>query len=479
MSSRALVLAATLAALIVGGGAEPNLAEGRGLKTGLMDVLFSNPDPSIRTHWLDEAANVRSDIVRINVVWASTVGSVRPSDPTNPADPAYDFTQLDAAVRDARARGMEVMLTPLVAPEWAEGANRPDDVAPGAWKPNPEDLGDYAQALATRYSGDFADLPRVSDFQAWTEPNIGFYLMPQWHGKAPASPGHYRLMLNAFYEGVKRARPDARVISAGTAPYGAPPGGSGGGEPGSGDPVIPNVMRPIAFWRTLFCLDRSLEPTRCPSIPKLDVLAHHPITTSGGPRRSAIHPDDAAMPDFDRIRRVLRAAERAGHVRPRGHHPLWATEFWWMTDPPNPSGVPPRTQARWIAEALYLLWKQGVKVAINVQIRDARYYHQFPFDPQTSGLFFFDGEPKPSASSFRFPFVTERRSPNRLLAWGKAPSAGVVRIQVKRRGGWRTRERLRVGAGDVFARRVRMRGNGRLRASVGKERSAVWRQRGS
>ncbi len=465
MSSRALLLAATLAALIVGGGAEPNRAEGRGLQTGLMDVLFSARDPSIRTHWLDEAADVRSDIVRINVLWASTVGPMRPNDPTNPADPAYDFGQVDAAVRDAHARGLEVMLTPLVAPEWAEGANRPDDVISGAWKPNPEDLGDYAQALATRYSGDFADLPRVSDFQAWTEPNIGSYLMPQWHGKAPASPSHYRLMLNAFYEGVKRAQPDARVISAGTGPYGQPPGGF--------------VMRPVAFWRTLFCLDRSLESIRCPSIPKLDVLAHHPITTSGGPRRSAVHPDDAAMPDFDRIRRVVRAAERAGHVRPRGHHPLWATEFWWKTDPPSPSGVHPRTQARWIAEALYLLWKQGVKVAINVQIRDERDYQGFPFDPLTSGLFFFDGEPKPSASSFRFPFVTERRSPNRLLAWGKAPSAGVVRIQVKRRGAWRTRERLRVGAGDVFARRVRMRGNGWLRASVGKERSPVWRERGS
>ena len=44
--------------------------------------------------------------------------------------------------------------------------------------------------------------------------------MPQWHGKAPASPSRYRLMLNAFYEGVKRAQPDARVISPGTGPYG-------------------------------------------------------------------------------------------------------------------------------------------------------------------------------------------------------------------------------------------------------------------
>ena len=168
------------------------------------------------------------------------------------------------------------------------------------------------------------------------------------------------------------------------------------------------------------------------------MLAHHPITTSGGPRRSAIHPDDAAMPDFDRIRRVLRAAERAGHVRPRGRHPLWATEFWWITDPPSSLGVPPRTQARRIAEALYLLWKQRVSVGINVLIRDDPYFPDDPFGSLQSGLFFVDGEPKPSARSFRFPFVTERLSPKKIIAWGKAPFEGVVRIERKRGKGWRT-----------------------------------------
>lgn len=461
---RPLVVAAMLAALIAVAAIEPHRASGRGLETGLLDVLFAARDPTVRSQWLDEAANVRSEVVRINVVWASTVGSSRPADPTNPADPAYEFSQVDAAVRDAHARGLKVLLTPLWAPEWAEGANKPNDVEPGAWKPSPDDLGDYAQALATRYSGAFGDLPRVRHFQAWTEPNIGFYLMPQWRGdRKPASPDHYRKMLNAFYEGVKRAQPDASVISAGTTPYGQPPGGF--------------VMRPIAFLRELFCLDSRLESTKCPAIPRLDVLAHHPITTSGGPRSSAIHPDDAAMPDFDRVRRVLRAAERAGHVRPRGRHPMWATEFWWITDPPSIFGVPPRTQARWIAEAFYLLWKQRVRVAINVQIRDDPYYPDDPFRTIQSGLFFLDGEPKPSARSFRFPFVTERRSPKRIVAWGKAPREGVVRIEVKRGKGWRTLESLRVEVGEVFARRLRLRGAGRLRASVGDEQSLVWRQK--
>ena len=462
--SVAVAIAGALAALILVGAVAPHRADGRGLKTGLLDVLFTSPDPTLRTRWLDEAAGVGTEIIRINVVWASTVGPSRPSDPTNPADPAYDFGWLDAAVKDAQARGMEVLLTPLWAPKWAEGGDRPDERFEGAWKPNPDDLGNFAQALATRYSGAFGDLPRVRLFQAWTEPNIAFYLMPQWHGnKKPASPGHYRLMLNAFYEGVKRAQPQARVISAGTTPYGQPPGGV--------------VMRPIAFLRELFCLNSRLNGTKCPTIPRLDVLAHHPITTSGGPRRSAIHRDDAAMPDFDRVRRVLRAAERAGHIRPRGPHPVWATEFWWITDPPSSLGVPPRTQARRIAETLYLLWKQRVSVGINVLIRDNPYFPDDPFGSLQSGLFFVDGEPKPSARSFRFPFVTERLSPKKIIAWGKAPLEGVVRIERKRGKGWRRLESLHVGVGEVFARRLRMRGSARLRASIGGERSLVWRQR--
>ena len=137
----------------------------------------------------------------------------------------------------------------------------------------------------------------------------------------------------------------------------------------------------------------------------------------------------------------------------------------------------PRTQARWIAEAFYLLWKQRVSVAINVQIRDDPYHPDAPVQTLQSGLFFLDGEPKPSARSFRFPFVTERLSPKRIVAWGKAPREGMVRIERKRGKGWRTLDSLRVEVGEAFARRLRMRGTPLLRASIGGERSLVWRPR--
>jgi hypothetical protein len=184
------------------------------------------------------------------------------------------------------------------------------------------------------------------------------------------------------------------------------------------------------------------------------------------------------MPDFGRLRRVLRAAERTGHIEPRGNHPMWATEFWWLTDPPSPHGVSPPKQARWIEEAFYLLWKQGVSMAINVQIRDDRYNPHDTLGTLQSGLFFLTGKPKPSAQSFRFPFVTERRSPKKVFAWGKSPRDGTLQIETKRKRGWRTEKRLEVEAGEVFTRTLRLRGKEELRASVGGEKSLTWRQKG-
>ena len=163
-----------------------------------------------------------------------------------------------------------------------------------------------------------------------------------------------------------------------------------------------------------------------------DVLAHHPINTSGGPQRHAINPNDASSADLDRIVRVLRAAERAGTVLP-GRHPLWATEMWWDSNPPNSAGSPLGRQARWIEQAMYLAWKDGASAVINLEIRDSTSGPQDALGGADSGIFFANGQPKPSYTAFRFPFVTDPIDKRRLRAWGKAPAGGKLVIQ-RRRG---------------------------------------------
>jgi hypothetical protein len=440
----------------------------RGLITGLVDSSFRSS--STQGESFDMAVQANAELVRIGVNWGAAAPT-RPATPRDPADPAYRFGGLDATIRAAQARGLEVLLTVSAAPGWAEGPNRPTDLEtapPGTWDPDPVAFGEFGQALATRYSGGFVDpasadpgpLPRVRHFEAWNEPNLGFLgLGPQWTGGEPRSPIIYRQLLNSFYDGVKAANPDSIVMGPSLAPHGEPPGGL--------------RMRPLLFLRELFCLEgrHKLKPKKCPPV-KVDVLSVHPINPfrgSGGPFESAIHPDDAPVGDVGRLERVLRAAEKGGNVQPGGRRPLWATEFWMFR---LDRDVPLVMEARWIEEALYLFWKQGIKAAIYFHLRDRDVPTNVP-----TGLFSADGTPKPGLQAFRFPFVTERRSRKRVRAWGKSPQQGTLRIERKTGGRWRAVKNIQVRRGEVFATKLRLRKPARLRATVAGEQSLTWRQR--
>ena len=174
------------------------------------------------------------------------------------------------------------------------------------------------------------------------------------------------------------------------------------------------------------------------------------------------------------MRRILRAAKRRHTLGTGGPHPLWATEIWWSTKPPDPHGVRARKQALYLEQALYLLWRQGAKVVINLQVRDPRYDRENRLQVY-AGLYAHGNRPKPALRAFRFPFVTDRASKRVLRAWGKAPRGGRLAIERKVGGRWRVVKRLRVGGGKVFQAKLRLRGKQRLRAVVDGERSLTWR----
>jgi hypothetical protein len=439
-------------------------AGARQLATGFADVGSAES--------LDGAVSDGASIVRINVHW----GQVAPTPPavaTNPADPAYDFSRVDDAVSAARARGLNVILTVYDAPRWAQGKDQPARGPygwPGTWKPDADAFGAFGQALATRYTGSFrtspaaAPLPRVRYFEAWNEPNLPQYLAPQWtDGGKPKGPELYRQLLNSFYTGVNAAVPSDKVISGGTAPFGDPPNKDA------------KRIRPLTFLKRLFCLKgNKLRPTKCSSKPHLDVLAHHPVNVTYPPQRKALSPNDIIVADFQRVRDVMRKAARAGHVRPKGTHPLWADEIWWITKP-NKAGVTLHHQAKWLEQSLYMLWKQGASVVLNLQVRDAKYDPDHPYAALQTGVFRYDGTKKPAFRTFRFPFVGDRRSKKKVSFWGRSPQSGTVLVQKKTRKGWHTVARTNVNAGQVFKGLVRMRGGGKLRAEVGGETSLPWR----
>ena len=181
------------------------------------------------------------------------------------------------------------------------------------------------------------------------------------------------------------------MITGGTAPYGEAPGG--------------NRTRPLVFIRDLLCLNADNQPSgNCNAEAKFDALAHHPINTSGGPKVSAAHPDDASTPDVKNIVEILRKAEDAGTTGTGGRHEMWLTEFWWETNPPDPcTGVPVKTHKDWIRQALRSFERQGASVAINFLIRDHEYNQQNGCGRTTfqTGAFFDNGDKKPAFKSFK------------------------------------------------------------------------------
>jgi len=373
-------VATLLAAFGVLGSA--TVASAKPIKTGFAEPLYMSSNAQARSGAFAASKRAGASIARIPVSWQVTAPS-RPISPRNPNDPAYNWGTLDAAVNVAKNNDLAPLLTISSAPNWAEGPNRPSlEKAPaGTWKPDADALGRFAQALAARY-GD-----RVRHYEAWNEPNLSGFLTPQYEGKRLVASDIYRRMLNAFYKGVHQVQPGAMVSSGGTAPHGDPPGGL--------------RTRPLAFLRDLLCLKRSLKPKKCGSKAKLDALAHHAIS-SGGPKHSAIHPDDASYPDVKNVVEVLRKAEKANRVGTRGRHQVWVTEFWWGTNPPDRcTGVPLKRQARWISQALRSFQRQGASVAINFLVRDQPYRGQCGRASYQTGVFFADGEPKPSYKAFR------------------------------------------------------------------------------
>ena len=464
--ARTLTLTVALALTAAAGLlAAPATAAPPRLTTGFTENQYFYFDDAVRNHWFEQTVAVNAGMIRVNAIW-SVIATSKPANPRNPSDPAYNFTDADIAVRSAAAHGLSVMMTVYHAPPFAAGANVPNGVDPGTWRPSPKAFGDFAAAAAKRYSGSFdpgaGKLPRVQFFEAWNEPNLSDYLTPQYRGTSPVGAKHYRKLLNAFYAGVKSTNKRAKVIAGATAPYGSDP------------PNAPRT-RPLLFLREVLCLRgslRNLQSASCPNKPKFDILSHHPITLSGGPNTSAISIWDAAIPDFHNVASMLRAAESKGTLATRGRHPLWASELWWQTKPPDPQGVPVRQHALWLEEALYSLWRQGAPVVMGLQLVDG-FGGNGDGGIQT-GLFFADGRKKPAFQAWRFPFVLDRLRGPAVKVWTIPPRNGRLQIQRKVGKNWRTIARAAGRDGKILQRTLRIPGSVTLRGVVGGEKSLAF-----
>jgi len=156
-AARMIVIACLAAAVLV-----PAAAAADRMWVGFQDDPMFRWDPQ-RMEAMDRARGSNARIVRTVVDW-SRAATDRPANPTNSFDPAYNFGDVDELVRNAQQRGMEVLITLWGTPKWANGGQSPQ-VAPK----NMRDFQNFAQAIASRYSGRFSGYPYVRFFSVWNE----------------------------------------------------------------------------------------------------------------------------------------------------------------------------------------------------------------------------------------------------------------------------------------------------------------------
>jgi len=139
--------------------------------------------------------------------------------------------------------------------------------------------------------------------------------------------------------------------------------------------------------------------------------------------------------------------------------------------------VPIEQQARWYEQALYELWRQGVDTVLLLQLVDSPPIPNYATAYET-GLYYLNGQSKPAATAFRFPFVTSRSSAGAVLAWGRAPIAGRLVLERLSGGRWQAIAALEVKWHEVFEKTLALRGRAVLRAQVGGQTSLAWTQAG-
>ncbi len=121
----------------------------------------------------------------------------------------FNWERADWVVNHARQHNLRLLARLSTDPE-----------LPNFWAGHPpgniDNFADYAFALASRYNCQAGSQGCIQAYQIWNEPNLA----REWGNQRP-NPAQYAEMLRKSYAAIKRANPNAIVISAGMAPTGS------------------------------------------------------------------------------------------------------------------------------------------------------------------------------------------------------------------------------------------------------------------
>ena len=400
-----------------------------------------------RERTLDEIKALGVDRVRVLMYWSSIApaadSAAKPAfDASDPAAyPQDNWARYDALMRDARARGIEVYVTLTgSAPRWATKAKRDNLTRPSA-----REFEAFATAAGRRYG------EQVAIWSIWNEPNQPQFLLPQFSRGKAVSPGIYRALYQGAQRGLRASGNGGDTILLGeTSPRGNR-----------------RVVAPLAFLRGTLCLSRSYKKSRRCGRLDTDGYAHHPYTTSSGPRFRPPNPDDVTIGVLSRLTRALDRAGRARAV-PRGLG-VYLTEFG-IQSRPDPIAVSLAQQAEYLAISERLAY-------LNKRVRTFSQYLMADDDPDAgggrfggfeSGLRLADGRAKPAYDAFRTPLAVTDYGRSDVV-WGLIrpvrgqPTSAVVQVRDRGAKAFRDLRTVKTNARGTFGFRTRSRSGRRYR----------------
>ena len=315
-------------------------------------------DAAYRRRMLSRQASVGIGLVRQTFHW----------DRIERAPGRYYFGEYDSYVEALARHGMELLPILFSPPDFRASGDRARGTPP---PDRAADLGAFAARLVERYGprGSFwRERPRlrrrpIRAWQVWNEPNL-----PQYWPEGP-DPGAYAELLRATADGIRRADPHAKVVSAGLS------------ESRLGMPFRPFVTGMY----------------EAGAGQAIDIFALHAFARSARGSLAAAESTRTLLDDLDQ------------------HPQIWVTEFGWASGgPPSPFTTDEHGQADQVEAALRGLIERreelGLRGAVYYSWRDALVYEggQDFFGLHT-GLLDIAGRPKPALEAFRSAAAAVRR----------------------------------------------------------------------
>jgi hypothetical protein len=380
LSRRILLVAAALVATAA--VCVPAASASRFLQHGIFDdasIHYGDPDqvfPMLK--------QLNTKLIRINLIWggARGVASRRPARPTNPNDPAYDWSPYDRTVHYAAQYGIKVVFSIIGTPPWANKAAGVN-VKPARML----DLQRFATAAARRYSGSFAgpdgrNIPPVRYWLAWNEPNNPVFLRPQFRkvrGKqVMQGAADYARICNAVVKGIRTTSIGASKVACGVT------GPRGNNNPSSSRPST----SPLAFLRAM----------RKAGAKGFDAYAHHPYYGSRQETPSTAPPNGSrgqatTAVTLGNMNLLIREVTRL-----YGNKRIWITEYGYQTAPQDRLfGVSYKQQGAYLKQAYGIARRHPrIDMFLWFLLRD-----ELRAEGWQSGLITYGGKRKPAFAAFR------------------------------------------------------------------------------